>query len=191
MTTAAEIKERNKGKIMEEVALPDGVTASVSGRIVMLKGPKGETSRKITATGLSVAVSGNRVMLESGSDSKKEKKLIESMRAHVVNMIRGVTEGHTYKMKVCFTHFPITVTVTGNQLVVKNFLGEKTPRKIDLPLNVKVKAEGTDVTIESSDKEAAGKTAAAIEQATKRANFDTRVFGDGIYITLKDSKEIK
>ncbi len=191
MTAAVEVGKRKAGKILEEVVLPDGATASVSGRVVTLKGPKGETSRKITATVLSVAVSGNKVLLESGSGSKKEKKLIESMRAHVVNMIRGVTEGHIYKMKVCFTHFPITVTVTGNQLLVKNFLGEKTPRKVELSSNVKVKAEGADITIESSDKEAAGKTAAAIEQATKRANYDTRVFGDGIYITLKDSKEIK
>ncbi len=191
MTTAVEVKKREKGRIVEEIPMPDGVTASVSGRVVMLKGPKGEASRNITAASLAVKVSGNKIVIEAGIGSKKEKKLVGSMRAHVVNMLRGVTEGHVYKMKVCFTHFPITVTVSGNQLLVKNFLGEKTPRKVDLPANIKVKVEGADITLESSDKEVAGKTAAAIEQATKRANFDRRVFGDGIYITLKDSKEIK
>ena len=191
MTAAVGVQKSKKGKIAEELIMPDGVSASVSGRVIMLKGPKGETSRNISAANIGVSVSGNKVSIESGSDSKRDKKLVGSMRAHVVNMINGVTASHVYKMKVCFTHFPITVTVAGNQLVVKNFLGEKTPRKIELPANAKVKVEGADITIESSDKEVAGKTAAAIEQKTRRANYDTRVFGDGIYITVKDSKEIK
>ena len=191
MTAAVEVQKGGKGKITEDIVLPDGITASVSGRIIALKGPKGETSRKISAANLTVTVSGNKVLIESGSDGKKEKTLVGSMRAHLVNMVKGVRDGHAYRMKVCFTHFPITVTVAGNQLLVKNFLGEKTPRKIELPANVKVKVEGADITIESSDKEIAGKTAAAIEQITKRANYDKRVFGDGIYITVKDSKEIK
>jgi len=191
MTTAVEVQKREKGKVTGEIVLPDGVTASISGRVVTLKGPKGETSRKITAANMGVSVAGNKVVLESGSDRKKEKKLIESMRAHVVNMLRGVSECHVYKMKVCFTHFPITVTVSGSQMLVKNFFGEKTPRKIDLPANVKVKVEGANITLESSDKEVAAMTAAAIEQAMKRPNFDTRVFGDGIYITVKDGKEVK
>lgn len=191
MTIAVEIKKREKGKITGEVILPDGVTAAVSGRVVAFKGPKGETSREISAASLSLSVAGNKVVLESEGHSKTDKKLIESMRAHLHNMVRGVTEGHTYKMKVCFTHFPITVAVSGSQLVIKNFLGEKTPKKIELPANVKLKAEGADITIESSDKEVAGKVASAIEQITKRANYDTRVFGDGIYITVKDGKDVK
>lgn len=177
--------------IREEIVLPEGVTASLSGSVLTLKGPKGETARKIAGQNVAIAVEGNRVSVWSENSSRREKKIIGSLRAHISNMVMGATEGHVYKLKVCFTHFPITVTVAGSQLFVKNFLGEKIPRKLTLPNGVSVKVEGSDVTVNSTDKDAAGKAAAGIEQITKRAGFDKRVFGDGIYITVKDGKEIK
>lgn len=183
--------EGDEKGMKEEIILPEGVTASLTGSALTLKGPKGETSRNIRGQNVAVTVEGNKVSVLSANSSKKEKKIIGSLRAHIANMVKGTTEGHVYKLKVCFTHFPITVTVTGNQLFVKNLLGEKIPRKLTLPTGVSVKVEGSDVTINSTDKDAAGKAAAGIEQITKRANFDTRVFGDGIYITVKDGKEIK
>ncbi len=175
----------------EEIILPEGVTASLTGSVLTLKGPKAETSRNIKGQNITVAVEGNKVAVLSANSSKKEKKIIGSLRAHIVNMVKGATEGHVYRLKVCFTHFPITVAVSGSQLLVKNFLGEKTPRKLTLPDGVSVKVEGSELVVNSSSKDAAGQAAAAIEQITKRANFDTRVFGDGIYITVKDGKEIK
>lgn len=187
----AELKETGRAKRSEEIVLPAGVTATISGRLLALKGPEGETSKEIKAPSVSIAVESNRILLEAGKDSKLEKKLLGSLRAHVVNMIVGVTEGHTYKLKICFTHFPITATVSGRKFIVKNFLGEKTPRQIELPEDVKVRVEGADVTVESASRESAGQVAASIEQATRRANYDTRVFADGIYITMKDGKDIK
>lgn len=186
-----ELKETGRAKRSEEIVLPAGVTATISGRLLALKGPKGETSKEIKAPSVSIAVENNRILLETGKDSKLEKKLLGSLRAHVVNMIAGVTEGHMYKLKICFTHFPITATVSGRKFIVKNFLGEKTPRQLELSEDVKVKVEGADVTVESASRESAGQAAASIEQATRRANYDTRVFADGIYITMKDGKDVK
>ena len=182
---------KDRKGMKEEIVLPEGVTALLTGSVLTLKGPKGETTRKIAGQNVVVAIEGNRISVSSANSSKKEKKIIGSLRAHIANMVKGTTEAHVYKLKVCFTHFPITVTITGNQLFVKNLLGEKTPRKLTLPNAVSVKVEGSEVIVNSANKDAAGQTAAAIEQITKRANFDRRVFGDGIYITLKDGKEIK
>ncbi|MBI2580396.1 50S ribosomal protein L6 [Candidatus Woesearchaeota archaeon] len=175
----------------EEITLPEGVTASLTGSVLTLKGQKGEVSRNIKGQNVAVVVEGDKVSVLSANSSKKEKKIIGSLRAHIANMVKGATEGHVYRLKVCFTHFPVTVVVSGSQLLVKNFLGEKTPRKLVLPDGVSVKVEGSEVVVNSADKDAAGQTAAAIEQITKRAGFDTRVFGDGVYITVKDGKEIK
>lgn len=180
----------NEKGMREEINLPEGVTASLTGSVLTLKGPKGETSKNIEGQNVSVAVEGKKVVVSSANSSKKEKKIIGSLRAHIDNMVRGATEGHVYRLKVCFTHFPITVSVAGSQLLVKNFLGEKTPRKLTLIDGVSVKVEGSELVVNSTNKDAAGQTAAAVEQITKRANFDTRVFGDGIYITVKDGKEI-
>ncbi|MBI2141226.1 50S ribosomal protein L6 [Candidatus Woesearchaeota archaeon] len=174
----------------EEIILPEGVAASLAGSVLTLKGPKGETSRNIEGQNVSVSVEGNKVSVLSANSSKKEKKIIGSLRAHIANMVKGATEGHVYRLKVCFTHFPITVSVSGSQLLVKNFLGEKIPRKLTLQAGVSVKVEGSELIVNSANKDAAGQTAAAVEQITKRAGFDTRVFGDGIYITVKDGKDI-
>ena len=54
-----------------------------------------------------------------------------------------------------------------------------------------MKVEGDNVSVESPDKELAGTTASDIEQLTRRPNFDTRIFQDGIFITSKAGKEIK
>lgn len=180
-----------KAGLREEIALPQGVTASLSQGVLKLNGPKGEASRPVSGQNAVVAVENSTVAVSTSKGSKREKKVVGSLRAHIYNMAKGVTEGHTYKLKMCFTHFPITVTVSGNQLLVKNFLGEKTPRKLTLAKGVSVKVEGSELIVESADKDIAGQTAASIEQLTRRANYDKRVFGDGIYITAKGSKEMK
>lgn len=186
-----ELKEAGKGTFTEELALPQGVTAALTGRILAMKGPKGETSREFREPNVAVSVEGSKVIVSTAKANKSAKKVAGSLRAHIINMISGVTEGHVYKLKICFTHFPITAAVSGRKFIVKNFLGEKTPRQLELPENVKARVEGADVTVESASRESAGQAAASIEQATRRANYDTRVFADGIYITMKDGKEVK
>lgn len=178
-------------RFTEEIALPQGVTASIIGRMLAVKGPKGETMKEIKGPNIGISAEGGKVVLASETGSKSEKKVIGSLRAHVANMVAGVTDGHLYKLKICFTHFPLTATVSGRKFVVKNFLGEKTPRELVLLEDVKVKVEGADVVVESASRESAGQTAASIEQLTRRANYDKRVFADGIYITVKDGKDVK
>lgn len=178
--------------LREEIALPQGVTASLSQGVLKLSGPKGDSSRPVSGQNAVVAVEKDSIVaITTSKGSKREKKVVGSLRAHIYNMVKGVTEGHTYKLKMCFTHFPITVTVSGNQFLVKNFLGEKTPRKLTLNKGVNVKVEGAELVVESADKDTAGQTAASIEQLTRRANYDKRVFGDGIYITAKGGREMK
>src|SRR3989338_5362719 len=175
----------------EELGLPQGVSASLAGNVLTLKGPKGEAARHISEHTITITAGPSAVSLKATEGGKRDKKLLGSLRAHVLNMVRGVSEGHLYRLKVCYTHFPVNASVSGSRFVVKNFLGEKTPREFEIPKGVKVDVKGVDITIESASKEAAGRVAASMEQLTKRANYDKRVFGDGIYITAKDGKDIK
>ena len=85
----------------------------------------------------------------------------------------------------------MNVAVNKGEFVVKNFFGEKVPRVLKLKDNVAVKIEGDLVIVESVDKEAAGQCAASIETLTKRVNYDSRIFQDGIYLISKDDKELK
>ena len=100
-------------------------------------------------------------------------------------MIKGVTDGFVYQMKVVYSHFPMKVSVKGNELVIENFLGEKHPRKAKLYGDVKVNVKGDTVTVEGINREEVGQTAANIEHATRVKNRDIRVFQDGIYIVSK------
>ena len=77
------------------------------------------------------------------------------------------------------------------EVIVKNFFGERAPRILKLKSDVTAKVEGSEIIIESTNKEIAGQVAADIEQLTRITNKDKRIFQDGIYITEKDGKKIE
>lgn len=116
---------------------------------------------------------------------------MRTFKAHINNMIKGVTEGFKYRLKVVYSHFPMTVKVQGDEVVIENFLGEKNPRRAKILPGVTVKVKGSEIEVEGIDKEAVGQTAANIEQATRITKWDRRVFQDGIYIVEKAGKPIK
>ena len=181
---------KRKSQISSEVELPKGVTATADGQMLTIKGPKGEV-QKLMAKQLKARVENEKIIFESGRDTKDNKKMLGSMTAHAKNMVRGTVENHNYTLKICSGHFPMTVTVAGSELQVKNFLGEKVPRILHLKQGAAVKVEGQLIHVSSASKELAGQVSADIEQLTRRPGFDTRVFQDGIYITNKDGKELK
>ena len=178
-------------KIEKEVGIPEKVEVSIGGGILSVKGPKGEIKRKLTIGKVNMAVKEKNVILSAKKPTKREKKIIGSFRAHLKNMFDGVMLGHKYMLKICSGHFPMNVSIVNKELVIKNFLGEKFPRMVRLKEGATVKVEGDLIVVESVDKELAGQVSADIECATKRSNYDTRVFQDGIYIINKDGKEIK
>lgn len=175
----------------EEIDIPEGVTVEQQGHDIIVKGPKGEVKRNLYSPSIGVSVENNKVVLSVEAMRKKEKAIVGTFRAHAKNMLKGVTEGHVYKMKICSGHFPMNVAFSDNTLIVKNFVGEKVPRTLRVDKNVSVNVDGEYVTIESPDKEEAGQTAGSIEKLTKRVNFDKRIFQDGIYIVEKDGKAIE
>lgn len=177
--------------IREELTLPQGVTAAVATEGFVIKGKLGEVKRKLENPNVEISVQGDKLQFLAKSGRRADKMALMTALAHAKNMVRGVSSGHQYKLKICSGHFPMNVVVSGNELVIKNFLGEKFPRKMPIAKGVSVKIAGQEVLVESPDKEAAGTTASDIEQLTKIANRDRRVFQDGIYITLKDGVELQ
>jgi large subunit ribosomal protein L6 len=177
-------------QIQEALEIPSGVTVNVHGTSVTVKGPKGEQHRVVGTAHVVFAVEGNTVTATAKNATKNDKRMLQTNAAHVKNMLRGVSEGHVYKLKICSGHFPMSVSLKGDVFEVKNFIGEAVPRRLKVQPGVKVTIAGTDITVESSSKEAAGSQAAAIELLTRRPGFDTRVFQDGIYIVDKDGKKV-
>jgi large subunit ribosomal protein L6 len=177
-------------QITEHVAIPDGVTVRMDGPVIHIKGPKGELTRTVGTKLVVITVEGNDVVLVAKNATRNEKRTLQTNRSHVENMVRGASEGHIYRLKICSGHFPMSVAIKGTELEVKNFIGEAVPRRLKFQPNVSVKMNGTEITVESCNKENAGNQAAAIELLMRRPGFDPRVFQDGIYIVEKDGKKV-
>ncbi len=103
-------------------------------------------------------------------------------------MITGVTKGFTYKLKIVYAHFPMNVKVdeTKRNVIIENFMGERSPRIIKIDGNVDVKVSGDEIIIKGIDLGEVSQTAANIENATKIKKKDQRVFLDGIYVYIKE-----
>ena len=176
------------GFIENRIEIPQGVTVKIDGRNLAVKGPKGELSRHFAHPRVKTVLDGNEVVISCEYPRVKEKAMTGTYVAHMNNMIRGVTEGYVYHMKIVFNHFPMKVAVKGKTVQIDNYQGGKAPRFADIVNNCAVKVSGADLTISGPDIEACGQTAANIEKATSRRGFDTRGFQDGIYIVEKSHK---
>lgn len=167
------------------IELPAGIETVITAKAIKVKGPKGEVERLYPEKQLKLEKQGNQIKISSPIATFKGKALVGTFEAHIKNMIKGVQEVYTYKMKICSVHFPINVKVSGQELTVSNFIGEKTPKKVKLDPNAKVEVDGEIITITSPDKELAGQIAGRIEKSTHLSNKDRRIFQDGIYLIEK------
>lgn len=171
--------------------MPEGTEAKYEGGILLIKGPKGEVKRRLLDPQVKIKTGEGKIELMASKATKREKRVVYTFNSHIKNMFKGVMEGHVYELKICSGHFPMNVSVSGNQFLIKNFLGENNPRKLTIKEGVKVAIEGEKVKVEGIDKELTAQTAADIELLTMVRGRDRRIFQDGIYIINKDGKEIK
>lgn len=172
--------------IREEIEIPEGVEVIIEKNEVSVKGPNGEDSRVFTYPNVSIKKDDDIVVLETSFPKKKDKAMIGTTKAHISNMITGVTDGFKYTMKIVFAHFPMTVKPNNGVVVIDNFLGERHPRQAKIVGDSKVSVKGDEVTITGINKEHVGQTMANLEQATKIKGRDPRVFQDGIYLISKE-----
>jgi len=166
--------------------MPEGVNVSLVGRNLSVKGKLGEAKKSFDKINVNIAVEGNKVIFTPFSKKKKDNVIINTVSSIVNNMVTGVTKGYTYKVKVVYAHFPISVKTKGRQVLVENFVGERSPRIADIVGDTKVTVEGDDVIVKGVSLEDVGQTAANIELATKIKRKDQRVFLDGLYIYHKE-----
>lgn len=179
-----------KEDLTREIVLGTGVSAVLEGRTVKIKGPKGEVKRVVLHPRILIEIVPGKIILRAVKATKREKTVMGSYESHFQNSAKGVVEPHLYKLKVCSGHFPMSVTVSGTECTIKNFLGEAVPRRVELLAGSDVKVNGTEITVVSCDKEIAGQNAAKIESLCRITNRDRRIFQDGCYIIHKAGKDI-
>jgi large subunit ribosomal protein L6 len=169
-------------EISKIIQVPDGVEVTMEARKVTVKGEKGTLTRDFSYVPISIDVNGKTVRVWAEWPRKKEASLVGTIHSHIQNMISGVVKGFSYKLKIVFSHFPISVKVQGATILIENFTGERRARRVKIIGDVKVKVEGDDIIVQGLNLEDVSQTAANIEQATKVKKKDPRVFLDGIYV---------
>ncbi|MCD7781454.1 MAG: 50S ribosomal protein L6 [Methanosphaera sp.] len=177
--------------ITEIIPVPEDVTVTIDNSDVTVKGNGGEIKRNFNHNKITISKDEENVIVSVAFPNRKDKAMVGTIKSHINNMIYGVKHGFTYKMKIVYAHFPMTVKVKGNIVTIDNFLGERSPRVAKIIGDAKVSVKGEDVTITGINKEEVGQTMANIEQATKIKGRDPRIFQDGIYLVDKSQEEIE
>lgn len=175
-------------KTVKTVEIPKGVEGVLEGRVVTIKGEKGELTRDFSHAPIKIQLQGKTVTVQANWPRKKEAAIVGTVCSHIQNMIKGVTKGFTYNLKIVFSHFPITVKVKEKTLTIENFTGERSSRKAKIMGDTKVTVKGDDVIVQGINLEDVSQTAANIQNATKIKSKDPRVFLDGIYVYEKQEQ---
>jgi large subunit ribosomal protein L6 len=171
-----------------ELELPDDASAEVDHLELTVEGPNGSVTRRLWYPDVSVATEDGHVVIESDNEDAKTMSTLGTFESHVENMVHGVTEGWEYEMEIFYSHFPMQVTVEGDEVVIENFLGERAPRRTEIHGDTEVEISEEQVTLRGPNIEDVGQTAADIEQLTRVKDKDVRVFQDGVYITQKPNR---
>ena len=170
--------------IEESYEFPEGIDFKLKDKVLTVKGPLGELTKDFShARKIDMKVRGKLITFSATFPKRSEAALINTLKAHAENMVQGVKNGpFIIKMKIVYSHFPITVKVEGDQILVENFLGERAPRRAKMfGKYTKVEVDGDDVIVKSIDKEEAGQTSANIRRVCKIRKKDPRTFQDGIF----------
>ena len=174
-------------EITAEVEAPASVTIKKEGNLIQVKGPVGTVKKDFTKLPATVTVEGNKITIKPYGTHKRDLAVTNTARSIIEGMIKGVEKGYTYKLKIIFAHFPISVKIKGKEVHVENFFGERSARISRIIGDAtKVSVTGEDVVIQGPSLEDVSQTAANIELSTKTKGKDQRVFLDGLYIYSKE-----
>ncbi len=165
-----------------EIALPEGVKAETKiGEIVLSSGSFSKAI-KFNEKVIAVSLVGSTLNLSlKGKERRKSVAFLHSVRAHVLKAFQGFKEPFVKTLEVVYAHFPVNIEVKKEEVLIKNFLGERIPRVARIMPGVEVKVEGQKITVKGFDKDGVGQTASNIVKSVKIKNKDIRVFQDGVY----------
>lgn len=182
--------------VEEWVQIPEGVTVSVKTRQVKVKGPKGEITKNFKHMPVEMKIMKQQERKRKGLflnikmwfGGLKQSCSVSTLKSLIRNMISGVVNGYRYKMRLVHAHFPINVTIPkdGRSIEVKNFLGGKEVKKIDLLPGTTVKLNPDlkdELIFEGIDNQNVSLSCAQVSQVCKIGNKDNRKFLDGIYVS--------
>jgi len=175
----------------EELDVPSNVEVTIRSRVITVKGPRGTLTKNVRHVNMDIQlVKGktSKVSLAVWQGGRKHVACLRTIRSLINNMIIGVTKGFLYKMRAVYAHFPINCIIQdeGHAVEIRNFLGEKTVRHVDMLDGVVIsesKAQKDELILEGNDIDNVSQSAASIQGKCRVRNKDIRKFLDGIYVS--------
>lgn len=168
------------------VPVPAGVTASVSGNQLSVKGPKGALSLTMSDL-ITYDIQSDGISVQPANDSKQARSFWGMQRTLVQNLVTGVTEGFTKKLVI--TGVGYRASAQGRKLKLQ--LGYSHDVDIDVPEGIEVKTpDQTTVEISGADKQKVGQLAAEIRRWRKPEPYKGKgIKYDGEFIFRKEGKK--
>lgn len=145
------------------VPVPGGVTVTLEGSALTVKGPKGELSRTLHPE-MILAYENGQITVTRPSDESRHKALHGLSRTLLANMVEGVTKGFVKQLEITGVGYKAELKPYG--LLMS--LGYSHTIKVEAPAGVKLTApQPTQVVVEGADKEAVGRVASEIRKLRK------------------------
>jgi len=145
------------------IEIPAGVTVTIDGQDVAVKGPKGELALTIKAP-IAASVEENQVLVTRPDDERESRSLHGLTRTLIANQIVGVTTGYTKSLEVVGTGYRVAAKGSG----VEFALGYSHPISVEPPAGISFTVEGNNkLTVNGIDKQAVGEVAANIRKLRK------------------------
>lgn len=146
----------------QPITVPDGVTVTVNGNQVSVKGPKGELSRVMSDV-VSVALEDGVITVSRPDDSRQSRSHQGLVRSLISNLVEGVSTGFTRDLEINGVGY--RAEKKGN--FIRFDLGYSHPILFELPDVVEANVQQTAIQLVSADKEVVGQVAAAIRSLRK------------------------
>lgn len=169
-----------------ELVIPEGVTVTIEGSNVTVKGPKGELKNSFNPVITIKEVEG-KIITERKNEAKTSKQLHGTTNALINNMMIGVKDGYTKELEAVGVGYRFNVS--GNNITVN--AGYSHPVNVKIPEGLKAEAtSNTELSITGIDKEKVGEFAANIRKIREPEPYKGKgIRYKGEYIRRKEGKK--
>src|ERR1700739_1123749 len=167
------------------VELPAGVTATIAGDAVTIKGAKGSLSLPLTS-GVSVVKTAQKLQIQFEAQETARTRA-GATRAHLANMVRGVTRGYEKKLELVGVGF----RAQGQGKSLNLTLGFSHPVNMPIPDGINIETpSATEIVVKGIDRQKVGQVAAEIRAVRPPEPYKGKgVRYVGEQITLKEGKK--
>ena len=167
------------------VAIPSGVTVSVSDRVITVEGPKGKLDFTHRPE-VTVAVEEGQVVVSRGDDTRTSRELHGLTRALVNNMVDGVTKGYERKLEIVGVGY--LASISGDTLQLRVGYANELHQKIPKDLNVTC-PDQTHVVVQGCDKQRVTQFAAEVRSLRKPEPYKGKgIRYQGEHVKIKPGK---